>query len=77
MLRRKIGLPSHDAQPFPNPVRGGLPTIQPELMDARLDWMAGHRLPADQIKKVGLDFELPESLFGLRELQIQDATAAA
>ena len=31
----------------------------------------------DQIKKVGLGFELPESLFGLRGLQILDATAAA
>ncbi len=31
----------------------------------------------DQIKKVGLGFELPESLFGLRGLRILDATAAA
>jgi len=31
----------------------------------------------DQIKKVGLGFELPESLFGLRGLQILEATAAA
>ena len=31
----------------------------------------------DQIKEVGLGFELPESLFGLRKLQILDATAAA
>jgi len=31
----------------------------------------------DQIKRVGLGFELPESLFGLRETQILDATAAA
>jgi hypothetical protein len=31
----------------------------------------------DQIKKAGLGFELPESLFGLRGLQILDATAAA
>jgi len=30
-----------------------------------------------QIKKVGLGFELPESLFGLRGLQILDVTAAA
>ena len=30
----------------------------------------------DQIKKVGLGFEFPESLFGLRELQLLDATAA-
>ena len=31
----------------------------------------------DQIKKVGLGFELPEALFGLRGLQILEATAAA
>jgi len=31
----------------------------------------------DQIRKVGLGFELPESLFGLRGLQILEATAAA
>jgi hypothetical protein len=31
----------------------------------------------DQIKKAGLGFELPESLFGLPGLQILDATAAA
>jgi len=30
----------------------------------------------DQIKNVGLGFELPESLFGLHGLQILDATAA-
>jgi hypothetical protein len=30
----------------------------------------------DQIEKVGLGFELPESLFGLRGLQILDVTAA-
>jgi hypothetical protein len=28
MLRRKIGLSSHDGQPFPNPVREGLPTTR-------------------------------------------------
>jgi len=31
----------------------------------------------DQVKRVGLGFELPESLFGLRETQTLDATAAA
>jgi integrase len=31
----------------------------------------------DQIKRVGLGFELPESLFGLRGLQILQAMAAA
>jgi len=31
----------------------------------------------DQLKKIGLRFELPESLFGLRGLQIPEATAAA
>ena len=30
----------------------------------------------DQIRKAGLGFELPESLFGLRGLQILEATAA-
>jgi len=30
-----------------------------------------------QDQGVGLGFELPESLFGLRETQILDATAAA
>jgi integrase len=35
------------------------------------------QIKKDQIKKVGLGFEVPESLFGLRGLQILDATAAA
>jgi hypothetical protein len=40
-------------------------------------WVEDIEYRKDQVKKVGLGFELPQSLFGLRGLQILEGSAAA